>query len=152
MIKGVLAIVVVGVLIGAGAWLSNRPGPQWQPISAADAATKIEWQPSLEAAITEARRSGKPIVADFFATWCGPCKMMDQQTYPDPRVAAEAERWVMVQIDVDKHPEIAQRYRASALPTIAFLKSDGTPVTGFQGFAPPEDMLNMMQQAYPKTQ
>jgi thioredoxin-like negative regulator of GroEL len=115
-------------------------------------AQEIEWQPSLDAAISEAKRSGRPIVVDFFATWCGPCKMMDEKTYPDPSVAAEAQRWVMVRVDVDKHPQIAQRYNVTAMPTVAFLKSDGTPATGFQGFAPPDDMLNMMQQAYPKAQ
>jgi len=149
MTKPLIAAALVAVIIVAGVSLFNKPREKWKPLGPVK---PIQWHNSLDKAIVEAERDKKPILVDFYATWCAPCKLMDKETYPDPQVMYEAERWVMVKIDVDKNQQIALKYNATELPTTAFLKSDGTHATGFVGFASPGDMANMMQQAYPKTQ
>jgi thiol:disulfide interchange protein len=91
-------------------------------------ATKINWQPSLDAALAEAKKTQKPIMIDFFATWCGPCKMLDQQIYPAPAVVEEAQNFISVKVDVDKHTDIARKYNVTGLPSIVFLSASGEEI------------------------
>ena len=65
-------------------------------------------------------QSEKPVLVDFYAEWCGPCQMMK------PRILDVAERIgkdaKVVQIDVDKEKEIAERFRIQSVPTLIIFK------------------------------
>ncbi len=68
------------------------------------------------------RREGNtPIILDFYATWCRPCKMLA------PHLKAIQEKYygklIIYEIDVDKEPELAQRFNVSAMPTLVFIAS-----------------------------
>ncbi len=68
------------------------------------------------------KRIGKlPIILDFHATWCGPCKMLA------PHLQAIQNKYngklIIYKIDVDKDPELAQRFNVQAMPTIVFMGS-----------------------------
>lgn len=99
-------------------------------------AASVKWQPSLNAALKEAKRSGKPVFIDFYATWCGPCKLLDK-AYEKPEMKAAASRYVMVKVDVDKNQSIAQKYGVQAMPTMVFLNSQGKILARKEGFAVP---------------
>ena len=62
----------------------------------------------------------KPVVCDFFATWCGPCKMLA----PVMEKVAEnlGGKAVFVKVDVDKNPELAVRYGVMSIPLVAVFK------------------------------
>ena len=66
-------------------------------------------------------QSTKPVLVDFYAEWCGPCKIMK------PRILDVAERMgdnvKVVQIDVDKEKELATRFRISSVPTLIIFKN-----------------------------
>ncbi len=139
-----LTVAAVGATLG-GACLAtgncqNKIAPASAPIARAEksitktAPKEIRWFTSLEAAKKESKRTGKPIFADFYATWCPPCKMLETQTYPDPQVIAESQKWVMLKIDTDKETDLAVQYRIASLPTLAVMRADGKPVTGATGF------------------
>jgi thioredoxin 1 len=68
----------------------------------------------------EVIKSTEPVVVDFFAEWCGPCKAMSPAL---EQVAQEmAGKVKVVKIDVDQNPEITQKYRIQAMPTLMVFK------------------------------
>lgn len=74
-----------------------------------------------------------PVIVDFWATWCGPCKTLGPAL--EAAVTAAKGKVRMVKIDVDKNQQIAAQMRIQSIPTVyAFFK--GQPVDGFQGALP----------------
>jgi len=68
----------------------------------------------------EVLQSSEPVVVDFFAEWCGPCKAMAPAL---DQVSQEmAGKVKVVKIDVDQNPEITQKYRIQAMPTLMVFK------------------------------
>ncbi len=108
------------------------------------------WLTSLEEALKTARETGKPILIDFQADWCGPCHMMREQVFEAPIFKPEASRWVLLAIDVDKQPEIAAKYRASSLPMLLVLNSQGQPALFTSGYRNPEFTLEFLKAAHAK--
>jgi len=81
-----------------------------------------------------------PVLVDFWATWCGPCKQLTPLLEKVVRAAKGKVR--LVKIDIDKNPELAQQLRIQSVPTVyAFL--GGQPVTGFAG-AQPESQIKAL--------
>ena len=67
----------------------------------------------------EVLKSDKLVLIDFFATWCGPCKMLAPVI---EQIANENEDVMVVKVDVDKHPEIAKEHGILSIPTIEIYK------------------------------
>lgn len=85
--------------------------------------------------VEESRR--QPVVVDFWAAWCGPCRQLTPAL--EKAVTAAKGKVKLVKIDVDKQPAYAGQLRVQSIPTVyAFV--DGKPVDGFQG-AIPESQL-----------
>jgi putative thioredoxin len=75
----------------------------------------------------------QPVIVDFWATWCGPCKTLGPAL--ERAVLAAKGQVKLVKIDIDKHPVFAGQLRVQSIPTVyAFV--DGRPVDGFMGAVP----------------
>ena len=86
-----------------------------------------------------------PVLVDFYADWCGPCKMMDERTWVDATVVAETARFICVKLNVDEEPARAQQFGVRAVPTIAFVTPAGQIVNRATGFMEPRDLLRLMR-------
>lgn len=81
----------------------------------------------------EILKTGKLVLVDFFAEWCGPCKMMSPVL---EKVAVEyKDRLTIIKIDLDESPITAEKYRINAVPNLMLFK-DGKPISSFVGLKP----------------
>jgi thiol:disulfide interchange protein DsbD len=91
-------------------------------------------------ALKTAAADGKPIVLDFMATWCAPCKQLANETFVHPDVVSLLEQCVLLKIDTDEFPELAKSFDVTSLPDIRFLRPDGTQIEQLSGFQDVETM------------
>ena len=110
-----------------------------------------------ENAVATAQSSGKPIVYDFTAEWCAPCKMLDREGWADPRVAGIVNESFVAARIVDRTredgknapwiDELQQRYRVNAFPTLVIATADGREIAIAQGFNGKEKLIAFLEGA-----
>ncbi len=82
---------------------------------------------SFNEAIVKAQSDKKLLFIDFYTTWCGPCKVLEQTTFKDGKVIAWLKQHtVAIRIDAEKEADLSNRYRVEGYPTLLFLRADGT--------------------------
>jgi putative thioredoxin len=88
--------------------------------------------PTFERDVIE-RSMKAPVLVDFWATWCAPCRTLSPVL---EKLAAEANgAWTLAKIDIDQSPDLAQAFGIQSVPTVALLKA-GKIVDGFMGAQP----------------
>jgi thioredoxin-like negative regulator of GroEL len=101
----------------------------------------IQWYKDLRQAISAARQSNKPIMIEFWADWCAPCKVMETEVYTDPRVASGLiQKMVSVRIHFDLQQDLVRQYNVEAIPNIVFTDSWGTELVRHRGIIEADDL------------
>ncbi len=118
--------------------------------SATKAAAKPVWFHSRKDALAQAKKTGKPILVDVNTSWCGPCLLMKKEVFQKPPFAKEASRWVLLDLDGDKHAELASFYGVQGFPTLLVLNSRGKIVSQQVGYGGPAATLKFIKTAYTK--
>jgi thiol:disulfide interchange protein DsbD len=114
----------------------------------------IAWEPYSEEKLAEAALAGRPVFIDSFADWCIPCKELDKLTFSRPEVIAASREFVMLKADLTSNKdagvkEFYKKYRIKGVPTLIFLKSDGTEIEELRGtgFESKDVFLSKMKRA-----
>ena len=90
-----------------------------------------------ERARREAQSRQTLLLVDFSTEWCGWCRKLEQEVYPDPEVARQLARVVYVQVDAEREGEsLARRYGVDGFPTLLFLGPSGRVEGSVRGYLP----------------
>ena len=87
--------------------------------------------------------SDKPVLVNFFAEWCGPCKMMAPILIDVKKEIGDTAR--IIKVDVDKSPEAANQYQVQGVPTHILFKN-GKPLWRQSGVVPKAGLINIIKQ------
>jgi thiol:disulfide interchange protein DsbD len=134
---GIIGLVIATFILGS--WLIRGPGVAWNEYS--------------EQLLAAAAQKGKPVIIDFYATWCTPCRELEEVTFHDPEVVKRGNRdYVMVKVDVTKagnplNERLLKQYGIKGVPTIVFVDAGGKERVDLRlvDFLPPEPFLKKME-------
>ena len=90
---------------------------------------------------SEVMNSDKPVLLDFWAPWCGPCKMVAPIV---EEIAGENDQITVGKINVDEEMELAVRFGVTSIPTLVVMK-DGKPVQTAIGYRPKAEILKLLE-------
>jgi len=128
MKKTILILSIFLISCGAEAW-----------------AGRVNWM-DYSKGIEKAKAVNKPILLNFFATWCGYCRKMDQETFSD-RVVSNfiQDAFVPIQVNSDKQQRISAMYGVRGLPFFWFLTAKAERIAALPGYIPPDAFINYLR-------
>ncbi len=97
-----------------------------------------------------AKKEGKLIFVDVYTVWCGPCKMMEESTFADPKVGEYFNaKFINFRLDAEKGEgfELANKYNVQAVPNLLFIDEAGDLVHRAEGFLSSEELLKVAEMA-----
>jgi thiol:disulfide interchange protein DsbD len=131
---------VVGAAAGGDYWLRPLSGLTTAtgagPAEEHKAFQRIKSHGDLERALESARAENRPVMLDFYADWCVECIRMERNTFPEPKVQAEFERFDLLQADVTANDDMDQALMKAfgiiGPPAILFFDSDGEEMKAYR--------------------
>ena len=97
-------------------------------------------------ALARARTANRLTLIDFYAEWCGPCKVLESTVLGDPRVRDVLEEYEFLKVDSDRHVEPADYFSVVGLPTIVVLDPAGREVYRREGMVDAAELAETLSQ------
>ncbi|MFQ5877733.1 MAG: protein-disulfide reductase DsbD family protein, partial [Acidobacteriota bacterium] len=142
--------VYLGVRLAIGAAIAVAG--VWLALPLVSARPEADWRPYSSEALAQARAEGRPVIIDFFAEWCLPCKELDRYTFSDPGVIEATGRFTLLKADLtsfesDPVREVRERFDVIGVPTIVFIDGRGVERTELRlyGHERPEQFLKRLE-------
>ena len=114
----------------------------------------IKWQTYSPELLEQAIQDEKPVILDFYADWCIPCKELDNFTFTDERIQANSANFMMVKADLthfqtEETSAIREKFNVRGVPTIVFLDESGEEISNLRliEFEEADQFLDRMSQA-----
>jgi thiol:disulfide interchange protein DsbD len=118
------------------------------PTGATGAKDHLEWQPYDAASVSTAIDSGQPVIIDFYADWCPPCRELEEKTFADPRVSRELARYARFKVDQTRSNPVGDdatmKFAVMGMPTVIVFRS-GSEQFRITGFEPPDVFLKRLR-------
>ncbi|WP_418645568.1 thioredoxin family protein [Tenacibaculum insulae] len=103
------------------------------------------WMTSFKDAKKLSVATNKLILIDFWATWCGPCKRMESDTWNKPEVEEILNAYVPLKIDIDVFRKISNKYSANTIPYILIVDANGEVIYNEKGYKDKNEMLKVLK-------
>lgn len=112
----------------------------------------VNWHPYSDRILAESIEKNKPVIIDFYANWCAPCRELDEITFHHPDVVKLSQKdFVMVKVDLTKkdgrnYDRLLNEFNVKGVPTVVFLDVSGNERSDLRlvDFLPPDEFLNRM--------
>jgi thiol:disulfide interchange protein DsbD len=122
-------------------------------------ANAINWLPYTKERIARAAADKKPVIMDFYADWCIPCKELEKFTFSDPEVIKLSSQFVMLKVDLTHTADplsrqLRQEYGIKGVPTLVFLSEEGKELKELRvvGFVDKDEFLPVMKKTLQATE
>lgn len=110
------------------------------------------WIKDLEEAKKLSLGTNKLMLVDFWASWCGPCRKMDKESWSDPEVQKIMTNYIPVQVDIDRDKINAAKYGVRGIPFVFIMDGNGEVVFKSMSYMPREEVLELLKKYAVNTQ